>query len=35
VAEIETPVGLKLKVFEVTPETVSLLTALTAGVRAP
>jgi hypothetical protein len=35
VAEVETPVGLKLKVFEVTPETVSLLSALTAAGRVP
>lgn len=35
VAEVETPVGLKLKIFEVTPETVSLLSALTAAGRAP
>lgn len=35
VAEVETAAGVKLKVFEVTPETVSLLSALTAARRAP
>jgi len=35
VAEVETPVGLKLKIFEVTPETMSLLSALTAAGRVP
>jgi hypothetical protein len=35
VAEVETAAGVKLKVFEVTPGTVSLLSALTAAGRVP
>ena len=34
-AEIETPMGVKLRVFTITPETVTLLSALSGPGRAP
>lgn len=34
-AEVETPMGVKLRVFTITPETVTLLTTLSGPGRAP
>ena len=34
-AEVETPAGMKVRVFAITPETVSLLSALSGPGRVP